>query len=32
MNTHYRVRTENKRTHEKGQYGIWITEYAYMES
>ena len=39
MNTHYGVRTENKRTHWKGQYalrnteyGIQITQYAYMES
>ena len=39
MNTHYGVRTENKRTHGKGQYalrnteyGIQITQYAYMES
>ena len=38
-NTHYGVRTENKRKHEKGkyalrntEYGIRITEYAYMES
>ena len=37
MNTHYGVRTENKRTHGKGQYalrnteyGIRITQYAYM--
>ena len=39
MNTHSGVRTEDKRTHGKEQnalrnteYGIRITEYAYMES
>ena len=27
MNTHYGVRTENKRTHGKGQYALRNTEY-----
>ena len=28
MNTHYRVRTENKRTHGKGQYALRNTDYS----
>ena len=32
MNTHYKVRTENKRTHGKGQYALRNTVYQLLNT
>ena len=32
MNTHYGVRTENKRTHGKGQYALRNTVYGLLNT